>query len=167
MSESSPRQIPFVGVRITYDSQKAFDDLVRALLTEVGNEPVAIDAIGAASGSWDAYLERVQSHIGPGGFMLFEVFNHGQWLAHAGIQRKVLRLIIGNPLIAITMLRHDVAAGLFAPVELLIVDEPAGHSSVTYVQPSSLMAVEPNAALLAAAQQLDDKLAALVAGVVV
>jgi HxlR-like helix-turn-helix/Domain of unknown function DUF302 len=93
-------------------------------------------------------------------------FNHGAWLKGAGINRKVLRAIIGNPLIAITMLRHDdVTAGLFAPVEVLLVEEDDGHSSLTYVQPSSLMVVAPNPPLLAAAQQLDAKLAALAATV--
>jgi len=67
---------------------------------------------------------------------------------------------LGNPLIAITMLSHDVTAGLFAPVELLILDEGDG-SSLTYVKPSSLMVVEPNPELLSAAEELDAKLAAL------
>jgi hypothetical protein len=58
------------------------------------------------------------------------------------------------------MLRHDVTAGLFAPVELLLVDEGDG-SSLTYVKPSSLMVIENNPELLAAAEELDAKLAAL------
>ena len=77
----------------------------------------------------------------------------------------MLRVIIGNPLIAITMLRHDLTAGLFAPVELLVVEEDNGRSSVTYVQPSSLMVVEPNPPLLAAARELDAKLAALASAI--
>jgi uncharacterized protein (DUF302 family) len=97
--------------------------------------------------------------------MLFGLFNHGGWITKAGIDRKVLRVILGNPLIAITMLRHDVTAGLFAPVVLLIADERDGRSSLTYVKPSSLMVVEPNPELLSAATELDTKLAALAAKV--
>ena len=93
--------------------------------------------------------------------MLFKLIDHGAWIGKAGIDRKVMRVILGNPLIAITMLRHDVTAGLFAPVELLLVDEGEGRSSLTYVKPSSLMVVEPNPQLLSAAQELDAKLAAL------
>jgi uncharacterized protein (DUF302 family) len=70
-------------------------------------------------------------------------------------------LIIGNPTIAITMLRHDLTAGLFVPVELILVEEHDGRCSLTYVRPSSLMVVETNDALLAAARQLDAKLQAL------
>jgi uncharacterized protein (DUF302 family) len=97
--------------------------------------------------------------------MLFGLIDHGAWITKAGIGRKVLRVILGNPLIAITMLRHDVEAGLFAPVELLIADEGEGRSSLTYVKPSSLMVVVPNPELLSAAEQLDAKLAALAAKV--
>ncbi len=92
--------------------------------------------------------------------MLFALIDHGGWIGKAGIDRKAMRVILGNPLIAITMLRHDVTAGLFAPVEMLLTDEGTG-SSLTYVKPSSLMVTEPNPELLRAAEQLDAKLAAL------
>lgn len=160
MSQSEPREAAFSGVRVRYQSRKSYQDLVAALLAEVGDQPVPIDDFGKDFPSWDAYRDEVQTHVGPSGFMLFMIFDHGGWITKAGINRKVLRVIIGNPLIAITMLRHDVTAGLFAPVELLLVDEEDG-SSVTYVKPSSLMVVEENPALLAAAEGLDATLAAL------
>ncbi|WP_410803233.1 DUF302 domain-containing protein [Paraburkholderia sp. SIMBA_053] len=36
------------------------------------------------------------------------------------MRRPAVRIILGNPLIAITVMRLDVTAGLFAPVELLL-----------------------------------------------
>ena len=98
--------------------------------------------------------------MGPSGFSLATI-DHGAWIKKVGIRRKVLRLIIGNPTIAITMLRHDLTAGLFAPVELILIEEGDGGRSLTYVRPSSLMVVEKNDALLDAAKQLDSKLQAL------
>ena len=165
MSAPEPRHIPFTGVRLRYDSSKSVDDLLDGLLSSVGRTPVPIDAIGVDSESWKAYREAVESYVGPHGFMLFGLFDHGGWITKAGIDRKVLRVIIGNPLIAITMLRHDVTAGLFAPVELLIVDGDSGGSSLIYVQPSSLMVVETNPPLLDAARELDAKLAALASAI--
>jgi uncharacterized protein (DUF302 family) len=76
-----------------------------------------------------------------------------------------LRVVIGNPLLAIPMLRHDLTAGFFAPVELILIEEADDQSSVTYVRPSSLMVVETNEPLLAAAKELDAKLQALTAKV--
>ena len=155
----------FDGVRVRYDSAKSYDQLRAALLADIGDQPVPINDIATGTGAWNSYQDSVESHIGPSGFTLFGTVDHGAWITKAGIDRKVLRVILGNPLIAITMLRHDVTAGLFAPVELLLVDEGAG-SSLTYVKPSSLMVMQkdsaPNPELLSAAQGLDAKLAALV-----
>ncbi|BBY04652.1 DUF302 domain-containing protein [Mycobacterium seoulense] len=150
----------FEGVRVRYASTKSYDELCAALLADIGERPVPINDIATSSDDWESYRQRVESHVGPSGFMLFGVFDHGAWITRAGIDRKAVRVILGNPLIAITMLRHDVTAGLFVPVELLIVDEGAG-SSLTYVKPSSLMVVGPNPELLKAATELDAKLAAL------
>lgn len=159
------QEIKFDGVRVRYDSAKSYDELRAALLADIGEQPVPINDIATSTGDWQSYQERVESHVGPSGFMLFSLVDHGAWITKAGIDRKALRVILGNPLIAITMLRHDVTAGLFAPVELLLLEEGSG-SSLTYVKPSSLMVVEANPELLSAAEQLDAKLAALAEKVV-
>jgi uncharacterized protein (DUF302 family) len=155
----------FDGVRVRYDSDKSYDELLAALLADIGDQPVLINDIAASTGDWQSYQERVESHVGPSGFMLFALIDHGAWITKANIDRKVMRVILGNPLIAITMLRHDVSAGLFAPVEVLVMDEGEGRSRLTYVKPSSLMVLErdpaPNPELLSAAKELDAKLAAL------
>ena len=135
MSASEPLAIPFHGVRQRFNSTKSFAALVDAVLADVGDDPVPIDDIARRFARWDEYEHEVQSHIGPSGFMLFAQWNHGGWIAKAGIHKKALRLVIGNPLIAITMLRHDVTAGLFAPVELLLTEEEDGTSELTYVVP--------------------------------
>jgi uncharacterized protein (DUF302 family) len=160
-----PREFRFDGVRLRYDSAKGYDELLAALLADIGEKPVSLDELATTTDDWQTYQDKVEPLAGPSGFMLFDLIDHGAWITKAGIDRKVLRLILGNPLIAITMLRHDVSAGLFAPVEMLLVDEGDGRSSLTYVKPSSLMVVEPNPELLAAAEKLDAKLAALAAKV--
>ncbi|MCW2659953.1 MAG: hypothetical protein JWP83_1105 [Mycobacterium sp.] len=155
------QQTSFNGVRVRYDSDKSYDELLAALLADIGDKPVPINDVATATGAWQEYQDRVESYVGPSGFMLFSLVDHGAWITKAGIERKVMRIILGNPLIAITMLRHDVSAGLFAPVELLLTDDGEGRSSLTYVKPSSLIVVEHNPELLSAAEELDAKLAAL------
>jgi uncharacterized protein (DUF302 family) len=160
-----PGQIPFTGIRLRFDSERTFDDVLSALLADVGEKPLRIDEVWARFESWDSYAKEIEAHVGPSGFILFATFDHGGWIKKVGIRKKVMRLIIGNPLLAITMMRHDLTAGLFAPVELILIEEDDGRSSLTYVRPSSLMVVEPNDALLAAAKGLDAKLHALAAKV--
>ena len=161
MSARDGQSTEFTGVRVRFDSDKTYDELVAALFADVGSTPVPIDDFPQTTTTWTDYRRRVESHVGPSGFILFIRFDHGAWLRNAGIARTALRVIDGNPLIAITMLRDDITAGLFAPVELLLLDEADGRSSLTYVKPSSLMVIERNDPLLIAAQRLDEKLEAL------
>ena len=107
-----------------------------------------------------------KSHIGESGFLLFFQIDHGRWLPLFGVQRRAMRLIFGNPLVAITMMNYDVNAGLFAPVEMLVVENESGDgATVIYDLPSAQMKIENNPAMLAAAQELDRKVAALVSRV--
>ena len=99
--------------------------------------------------------------------MLFYEIDHGGWLSKFGIHRRMMRWIFGNPLFAITMIRHDLTAGLFAPVEILVTEAEGGlGTTITYVRPSSLMVIDNNPPLMQAAAELDKKLDELVLGVV-
>ena len=65
---------------------------------------------------------------------------------------------IGNPVIAETMMRHDLRAALNIPPRLLILEKADGRGTdIIYHLPSSVMALGDNTALKAAAQILDDK----------
>jgi uncharacterized protein (DUF302 family) len=166
MSSTDRRETRFDGVRIRFDSEQTYEEMVAALLSDVGEKPVPISDLPATtSHDWESFCAEITRYLGPSDFMLMHLIDHGGWLKNAGIDRKALRAIIGNPLIAITMIRHDLTAGLFAPVELLLLEEDHDRSSLTYVRPSSLMVVDDNPPLRAAALVLDDKLAALAAKV--
>ena len=162
MSSPDTRQTRFDGVRIHINSDITYDQAVAALLAEIGENPEPITDLPAAFfEDWGSFAAEISRHLGSSEFMLMHLIDHGEWLQTAGINRKALRAILGNPLISITMLRHDLTAGLFAPVELLILEEDDHRSSVTYIKPSSLMVVDDNPPLRAAALVLDEKLAAL------
>jgi uncharacterized protein (DUF302 family) len=162
MSTPDPRETRFDGVRIHFDSDNSYDRTVAALLSEIGENPEPITDLPAAFfEDWGSFAAEISRHLGSSEFMLMHVIDHGEWLTTAGINRKALRAVLGNPLISITMLRHDLTAGLFAPVELLILEEDDNRSSLTYIRPSSLMVVDDNPPLRAAAVVLDEKLAAL------
>ena len=88
MSPSEPQQIPFDGVRVRYGSSKGYGELVAAFLADIGDKPVPIDDIAVGFDSWESYQPEVGSHVGPSGFMLFAQFDHGGWIAKAGIMRR-------------------------------------------------------------------------------
>ncbi|KAM3081912.1 hypothetical protein ACMFMG_004376 [Clarireedia jacksonii] len=119
--------------------------------------------------SKEAYTVDVEKKIGPHGFIIFEEFDHGCWYpiylpSHPKLQLK--RVIFGNPLIAITMIQHDLTAGLSVPIQMLVqekTEEDGGGCDLVYFLPSALIAGERgNQELEKAARVLDEKLAALV-----
>lgn len=156
---------PFEARRVRVESTRSFEEVLLNLRKVVGRTIISqgnTQEVGSAP-TREQFEHVIQSQVGESGFTLFFEINHGQWLPLFGIERKVVRWILGNPLIAITMIQHDITASLFAPVELLLVENESGNgSTVIYNVPSSLMVIEPNPALLVAARALDGKLADLV-----
>ena len=61
---TSPREIPFTGVRIRFDSKRSFDEVAAALRADVGEKPVKIDDLPARFESWESYKAEVESHVG-------------------------------------------------------------------------------------------------------
>ncbi len=74
------------------------------------------------------------------------------------------RVILGNPLIAITMLRRELSTGLSVPVEILVMEkEKHGGTKVVYNLPSCLIAgLNKDEELVRAVKVLDGKLEVLV-----
>jgi uncharacterized protein (DUF302 family) len=158
----------FEAKRVRYDTHRAFDAVLADLRAAVGDATHGelADAAGGAKGK-DDFEHRMKKVTGYSDFMLFFELDHGAWLKSYGIRRKAVRWVFGNPVIAYTMLRHDIASGLFAPVEMLLLENETGDGmTILYDLPSSLMVIDDNRPLLDAARALDRKFAALVERVV-
>ncbi len=153
----------FEGIRLEIESALSFDAVLQRLREQTGKSTIPqINESATKSASPAEFEAEVNSRFaGPSGFMTFAEIDHTAWISKYGIRQRVLRIILGNPLIAITMLREDVSAGLFAPVEMLLVENGAG-STVHYVRPSTLIVVKDNPPLKKAALELDRKLDLLV-----
>jgi uncharacterized protein (DUF302 family) len=86
----------------------------------------------------DAAVRRV---LGKTGLMLFVEFDHGMIL-RKGTQRhssRMIRLVIGNPLMMKEMAKHVPDAASYAPVTLLV-DDRADGVHLSYDRMASLLA---------------------------
>ncbi|CZT42114.1 uncharacterized protein RSE6_01959 [Rhynchosporium secalis] len=163
----------FEATRITLTSLKPHDDVLGSLYSSIGSPesvnkwPKMLTDIKSSSDAEDArekFTSAAKELLGPHDFMIFQEFNHGAWIPMfgAGDGLKSKRIILGNPLIAITMLQHDVNAGLFVPVQILVQEKKEGGTEIFYDLPSGLIAgVNKDQELVSAAERLDEKLAAL------
>jgi uncharacterized protein (DUF302 family) len=113
--------------RVRFKSRRSFDEVLQRLhqLVPAAITPEQYRAAMVKAGgvSLESFEKVVRSQTEQSGFMLFAEFDYHQWLGLYSIQRKLARWILGNPVIAITMIRHDLEAALFAPVELLLVED--------------------------------------------
>jgi uncharacterized protein (DUF302 family) len=144
-------------------SSRSFEEVVNAFESAVGSvEDTGFPALLASTKSAEEFERQVKSRESTSGFMRFLTFDHGSWMARVGLHAKARMYAIGNPLIARTMLEHDIAAGLNVPVRLIIYEDAlSGTTRLAYDLPSSLMSGLQNEKVAAAAKKLDAKLIAL------
>jgi uncharacterized protein (DUF302 family) len=119
----------------------------------------SFDAVVTA---FEAAIGSIEGHAFGSGFMLFLKLDHGAWMAKLGLRARAYLYILGSPLIARTMIEHNIGVGLNVPVRVLIYEDlNTGAGRLAYDLPSSLMARLANERVTAAAKRLDEKLSAL------
>ena len=157
----SDNQFTVDHVRRTTD--KPFGDVTTAFERQLGRfEPGVYQAL-AAGGDAEGARAKIEAMAGPSGFMLFGTNDHGSLLRLAGQNRKAIQYVVGNPLFALQMTQHDIRAGLYAPLRVLIYENDAGKTCVEYDRPSTLFGQFGNERITPTAAMLDRKLEALVA----
>jgi hypothetical protein len=142
-------------------SNDSFEAVLAAFKAATGSVEEGFDQVTDEASNLQEFEAIFRAREGSSGFMRFDTFNHGKWLGLIGHTAKAVMVILGNPLIARTMLQHDIRAGLNVPVRLLIYEHADGRTRVAYDLPSSLMSGLGNPAVIAAATKLDAKLIAL------
>src|SRR5580692_9830614 len=96
--------------------------------------------------------------MGETGLMLFLEFDHGAVVRKetGRAKPKIVRLVIGNPLIMKEMAKHVPDAGSYAPVTVLV-DERDDGVHLSYDRMTSLLSPYKNPAALKVARELDSK----------
>jgi uncharacterized protein (DUF302 family) len=133
----------FEEVRAELDRLPRFDDRIRVLLH-----------FGDAA-RVKAELEKLQGAVG---LTLFSVATHGDWLQIKDRARKALQYVIGNVLISTQMTQHEPAAGLYAPLRVMLYENSAGLAALEYDRPSTLFGQYGDERITAIARDLDLKI---------
>ena len=103
--------------------------------------------------------ERIEKAAGEPGLMIFTIWDHGRLLNLYEAPKKAKQYVIGNPLIAVEMTRHDLRAGLYAPLRIFVYETEDGSTQVEYDLPSSLFGQFGDPEVTEVARSLDVKLA--------
>jgi uncharacterized protein (DUF302 family) len=107
------------------------------------------------SRSFEAVVASLKAGVG---LMLFLEFDHGAVVRkETGLAKpKIMRLVIGNPLVMKEMAKHVPDAGSYAPVTVLV-DERDDGVHLSYDRMSSFLSPYENPDALKVARELDAK----------
>lgn len=130
-------------VRETLEHLPRFDDRIRALLQY--GEVARVKA----------ELNEIQ---GDAGLTIFSVATHGDWLQIISEKRNAAQYVIGNVLVSTRMTQIELAAGLYAPLRIMIYENKAGTATLEYDKPSSLFGQYGDERVTAVAKELDQQI---------
>jgi hypothetical protein len=161
------------NLRITVErrvvvSSRGFEDVIAAINAAVGHPDMnAFWKEIAATSTYPEMEVIVQRAVGPSGLMEFLRFDHGQFLRKAQsvaprsvATPRIVRFVIGNPLIMMAMAKHVHDAGSYAPVTLLV-DDRDGGVHLSYDTMASFLGSYGEPVALRVARELDAKVEAL------
>jgi len=149
--------------RTSVVSQRPFEEIVRRLTATIGHPEMSAFHEAVAAATTVAELEAVvHGAIGASELMEFVRSDSGDVLRkeRAGQGPRMLRLVVGNPLIMKEMAKVVPDAASYAPITILI-DERDDGVHLSYDSMASLLAPYGNEAALVVARDLDAKVESL------
>ena len=144
-------------------SSKPFDQVVATLYASIGHPDMAEFGRSTSEAGSFAELQRaVEKGLSEAGLMLFMQLDHGAVVRKetGRDSPRIIRFIMGNPLIMMEMAKHVPDAGSYAPVTVLVDERPDGVH-LSYDRMASFLATYGNADVLRVAEYLDNKVETL------
>jgi len=155
---------PVTIQHVTVTSRRDFAATIREFEKQIGTfDPAALKPLGEPNPDFEQIKAKVEAMAGSSGFMRFGGINKfGDLVTLAGQPAgKANRYVIGNPLIALQMVRHKLGVGLYVPLSILISEDDGGVTHLEYDLPSSLLDQFDHPEVRKVALMLDQKLSAL------
>ena len=154
--------------RFSVTSSRPFEAVVGALKDAVGRlDLVELAKTSRQAGTFVELKEVIDRNPGKTGLMLFMELDHGAVLRKETelTKPKIVRLMIGNPLVMKAMAKHVPEAGSYAPVTVLV-DERGDCVHLSYDRMASFLAPYGNMDAIAVARNLDSKIESLLQSVI-
>ena len=146
--------------RFSLTTSNPFDEVVATVNAAIGQPDMA--EFGRSTHEAHSFAElksAVEKGLSKLGLMLFMQLDHGAILRKETCHEtpKMIRFVVGNPLIMKEMVKHVPDAGSYAPVTVLV-DERADGVHLSYDRMASFLAPYGNRDALEVARNLDKKI---------
>jgi uncharacterized protein (DUF302 family) len=145
--------------RFCLESSRSFEDVLLGLEKGIGRPNMsALQPQLDAASSFSEFQQLINRVVGPADLMEFLRLDLGRAMRKDPEAKayKIIRIIVGNPLIMKQMVEHVPHAGSYAPVTILVY-ESQGKVHICYDTMASLLASYNNEPALKVAKDLDAK----------
>jgi uncharacterized protein (DUF302 family) len=149
--------------RMSVRSSRPFEAVVATLMAAIGHPDMSkLEKVIQGDAPFAELEAAVRGSLGKTGLMLFMRLDAGVVLRKESGRDapKIMRFLIGNPLIMKDMAKHVVDAASYAPVTVLVYEQSDGVH-LSYDTIASLLKPYANAEALAIARDLDTKIEGL------
>jgi uncharacterized protein (DUF302 family) len=138
MNNATPALMPFHSERVEWVIDRPFAAVLRqfsATLRKPSLLKMALFVKLKRIQALRAYLNHVG---GEDGLMILGSIPHGSLLGLLGGPSQARMFLVGNPLIALTMMRIHPQAGVYAPLRVMFSGDSLGRTIITYDRPSMI-----------------------------
>jgi uncharacterized protein (DUF302 family) len=144
-------------LHVTIASEKPFEQVKETLESLVPRLDEAVFLLLRESKGEQA-LRKLEE--GPA-LAIFGFRDYGALLQIAGLKRRAIQYDIGNPLTASKMTRHQLSAGLYAPIRVLLRENAEAGAAFEYDRPRSVFGQFNDGKVDTVALELDEQLEAV------
>jgi uncharacterized protein (DUF302 family) len=110
----------------------------------------------------EKFIAYINQNTGILGLMILGSIPHGMILGLSGERHRAIQLLIGNPLIALRMMKIHPEAGVYAPLRVFVHEIDHDKTLITYDKPSLLFGQWDEQLFNDTGKLLDEKMETLI-----
>lgn len=157
------QSIPFQGERVEWAIDKPFSETLLKLRSTLQRpKPLKMLIFTRLGGKakLKSYLDLIAGELG---LMILGTVPHGRFYRLLGDgPPRAQMFLIGNPLIALTMMRVHAEAGVYAPLRVMFSGDGPSRTVITYDRPSRMFGQWQEPVFQQTGQVLDQKMETLI-----
>jgi uncharacterized protein (DUF302 family) len=142
---------------------KPYERVIEELEERLGQQAdwAALQRVIKEQSTFEQATRLIEQQLGTSGFTLFSKIDVGALLTISGIPTRAAQYALGNPLLAIQMIKHAPEIALYAPLRLAVYENQVGNAVIAYENFTSQLAQYAHPEIAAVSHLVEQKLEAL------
>jgi uncharacterized protein (DUF302 family) len=155
-------QIPFNNERIEWVIDQSYTKTMRRIHSILKKPALIKLGFMLRFKQAEKFTAYINQNTGVLGLMILGSIPHGMILSLTGERHRAIQLFVGNPMIALSMMKIHPEAGVYAPLRLFIHEIDHSKTLITYDKPSRIFGQWNDQLFQDTGKLLDEKMETLI-----